>query len=139
MGDDSPCPRLRLLEIVAHRDRRRRCRPHFLLEAETESGLNREPAVADGLGMSDLIESSLTQGSLRPSRVTIWPIETGDYGIDFTYHGATGYADAERAERVMASHDIRTSFRQELDTAWTVRIGPFKREHMRAVLDRFAW
>jgi hypothetical protein len=32
-----------------------------------------------------------------------------------------------------------TSFRQELDSAWTVRFGPLPREQMRAVLDHFAW
>ena len=90
-------------------------------------------------GMTDLVSSVSTSGSLRPGRVAIWPMESGLYGIDFTYHGATGYADAERAEAVFSSHDIPTRFRQELDSAWTVRIGPFERERMRAVLDRFAW
>ena len=34
---------------------------------------------------------------------------------------------------------LTTSFRQELDGAWTVRFGPLPRDHMRAVLDQYAW
>jgi hypothetical protein len=76
---------------------------------------------------------------LHPNRVSVWPVEIGGYGIDFTYHGATGYSDAELAEQVLQAGGLGTSFRQELDGAWTVRFGPLPREHMREVLDRFAW
>jgi hypothetical protein len=77
--------------------------------------------------------------SLHPNRVSIWPVEGGSYGIDFTYHGATGYSDAEAAERELQAAALTTSFRQELDGAWTVRFGPLPRDHMRSVLDHFAW
>jgi hypothetical protein len=83
--------------------------------------------------------TGLATRSLHPSRVSIWPVETGGYGIDFTYHGATGYKDAEFAESVLQAGGLPTTFRQELDGAWTVRFGPLPREHMREVLDRFAW
>jgi hypothetical protein len=33
--------------------------------------------------------------NLHPNRISIWPVESGAFGIDFTYHGATGYRDAE--------------------------------------------
>lgn len=89
--------------------------------------------------MSNVSQNEAPAGTLRPSRVSVWPVEAGTYGIDFTYHGATGYADAERAEGVLRGHGLKTSFRQELDSAWTVRIGPLQRQHMRTVLDRFAW
>jgi hypothetical protein len=78
-------------------------------------------------------------GSLHPSRISIWPVEGGSYGIDFTYHGASGYLDAEAAERQLQAAGLTTTFRQELDSAWTVRFGPLPRDHMRAVLDHFAW
>jgi hypothetical protein len=77
--------------------------------------------------------------SLHPNRVAIWPVEVGGYGIDFTYHGATGYTDAEAAEQILHANGLTTRFIQELDGAWTVRFGPLPREHVRAVLDRFAW
>jgi hypothetical protein len=91
--------------------------------------------------MSDLVPTHAPAGGrcLHPSRVSIWPVETGGYGIDFTYHGATGYSDAEAAERVLQAGGLKTSFRQELDSAWTVRFGPLPRDVMRQVLDHFAW
>jgi hypothetical protein len=91
--------------------------------------------------MSDLVPSGnpATGTSLHPNRVSIWPVERGSYGIDFTCHGAPGYRDAETAERVLQDGGLQTRFRQEVDGAWTVRFGPLPREHMRAVLDRFAW
>jgi hypothetical protein len=61
------------------------------------------------------------------------------FGIEFTYHGATGHSDPERAERVLALSDIRAQFRPELEAARAVRFGPLPREHMRTVLDRSAW
>ncbi len=76
---------------------------------------------------------------LRPNRVSIWPVGDRGYGIDFTYHGATGYTDAEFAQGLLDAHGLRTRFIQELDGAWTVRFGPLPREQMREALDRFAW
>jgi hypothetical protein len=75
--------------------------------------------------------------SLRPSRISIWPLETGGYGVDFTYHGATGFRDAEMAQAVFEFNDLKTHFVQELDGAWTVRLGPLPREHVRQVLDQY--
>jgi hypothetical protein len=76
--------------------------------------------------------------SLRPSRVSIWPVETGGYGLDFTYHGATGFRDAEAAKAIFEFNDLKVTFVQELDGAWTVRLGPLPREHVRQVLDQYA-
>jgi hypothetical protein len=92
--------------------------------------------------MTDLVRATAAAGrseNLRPNRVSIWPVEGEGFGIDFTYHGATGYTDAETAERVLSDNGLRTRFQQELDGAWTVRFGPLERDHLRAVLDRFAW
>jgi hypothetical protein len=90
--------------------------------------------------VSDLVrKDGMGEGrSLRPSRVSIWPVESGGYGVDFTYHGATGFKDAETALAVFEFNDLKTTFVQELDGAWTVRLGPLTREHVRQVLDQYA-
>ena len=75
--------------------------------------------------------------SLHPNRIALWPIEDGRYGLDLTYHGATGFVDAERAHKMFAGARIACSFRQELGTGWTVRLGPLPREAMLALLDRY--
>lgn len=90
--------------------------------------------------MAELVATSRrTHPCLHPSRVAVWPVEGEGFGVDLTYHGATGYRDAEAAERILNGHGIRTKFIQELDGAWTVRLGPIPRDPMRELLDRFAW
>jgi hypothetical protein len=32
---------------------------------------------------------------LAPDRLSVWPMEDGRYGLDATYHGATGFERAE--------------------------------------------
>jgi hypothetical protein len=89
--------------------------------------------------VSDLVPASRPQASLRPNRISIWPIDDDRYGIDFTYHGVTGFADAEFADGVIKAGGLRTTFRQELDQAWSVRIGPIPRSAMLETLQRFAF
>jgi len=68
----------------------------------------------DSSGMTDVVLSSPTAPgrSLNPDRISIWPVEVGGYGIDFTYHGATGYTDARAAEQMLQAAGLTTSFRQ---------------------------
>jgi hypothetical protein len=112
------------------------------LEVEEATDLMELPASSDRTGMQELgLSTSEPQvgRSLSPNRVSICPVELGCYGIDFTYHGATGCADAETAEQMLQAAGLTTKFIQELDGAWTVRFGPLPREQIRAVLDHYAW
>jgi hypothetical protein len=95
--------------------------------------------LADDLEVSDIVSATEPQAKLRPNRIAIWPIDDDRYGIDFTYHGATGYADAEFADTIIKNAGFRTTFRQELDQAWTVRIGPVPRTAMLETLQCFAF
>ncbi|HWH96084.1 MAG TPA: hypothetical protein VNT03_19635 [Baekduia sp.] len=94
---------------------------------------------ADETGVPNLVSASEPQASLRPNRISIWPIDDERYGIDFTYHGATGFADAEFADTIIKAAGLRTTFRQEIDQAWSVRIGPVPRTAMLETLQRFAF
>jgi hypothetical protein len=89
--------------------------------------------------VADLVAGSAHQTPLRPNRISIWPIDDERFGIDFTYHGATGYADAEFADSIIKAAGFATTFRQELDQAWSVRIGPVPRWAMLETLQRFAF
>jgi hypothetical protein len=88
--------------------------------------------------MGDLVPAREPQASLRPNRISIWPIDDVRFGVDFTYHGATGYADAEFARTMFESAGLAASFRQELDGAWSVRLGPMPRDAMLEALHRYA-
>jgi hypothetical protein len=89
--------------------------------------------------VTELQPASKPQAALRPNRISIWPIDSDRYGIDFTYHGATGFADAEFADGLIKSAGFQTTFRQELDGAWSVRLGPVPRSAMLETLQRFAF
>jgi hypothetical protein len=89
--------------------------------------------------VSDLEFARDPQAKLRPDRIAIWPIDDERFGVDFTYHGATGYADAEFAEAIVKNAGLAATFRQELDQAWTVRIGPVPRSAMLDALQRFVF
>jgi hypothetical protein len=72
-----------------------------------------------------------------PDRLSIWPVEGGRYGIDATYHGASGYerSDAQRArlERVR----LAVSVRQELNDCWTLRLGPLAHDAAWTAIEAF--
>lgn len=57
-----------------------------------------------------------------PDRVSVWPLDDGQFGVDVTYAGATGYELASRHEAKLRSAGIPYSFRQELGGAWSVRL-----------------
>ena len=82
--------------------------------------------------MSDLVPATrdrATGRGLHPNRVSIWPVETGGFGIDFTYHGATGYTDAEFAEQVLQAGGLK--IRAGVDTFGPVETwrGPAEAGH----------
>jgi hypothetical protein len=100
---------------------------------------NSAARTADDRFVPDLVPAGEPQGALRPNRISIWPIDDERFGIDFTYHGATGFSDAEFADTVIKAAGLATTFRQEIDQAWTVRIGPIPRWAMLETLQRFAF
>lgn len=72
-----------------------------------------------------------------PDRLTLWPVDDTRYGIDATFHGATGYTNAERHEAMIRLAGLRYDLRQELNGAWTLRLGPFPAAQARAAVDSF--
>ena len=61
---------------------------------------------------------------LAPDRLSVWPMEDGRYGLDATYHGATGFNRAEAQRQHLQAAKLAVSVRQELGDDWTLRLGP---------------
>lgn len=61
---------------------------------------------------------------LAPDRLSVWPMEDGRYGLDATYHGATGFERAEAQRQHLQAANLQASVRQELGDDWTLRLGP---------------
>jgi hypothetical protein len=74
-----------------------------------------------------------------PDRLTIWPVDDGRYGLDATFHGATGYVRAREHEAELTRHSVPHTFRQELDGAWTLRFGPLSAVDIAQALAAFVY
>lgn len=76
-----------------------------------------------------------THRPLSPDRIAIWPVEGGLFGIDISYRGKDGYSRAHELQGQLSQMTIKSQFRQEVDQAWTVRMGPVEREAMLIALN----
>jgi hypothetical protein len=65
-----------------------------------------------------------TGPALAPDRLSVWPVEGGRYGLDATYHGATGFERAEAQRQRLEAANLPASVRQEVGDDWTLRLGP---------------
>jgi hypothetical protein len=74
-----------------------------------------------------------------PDRLTIWPVDDGRYGLDATFHGASGYERAQHHQAQLDSQSVPYSFRQELDGAWTLRFGPLRAVDIAAAMSAFVY
>jgi hypothetical protein len=74
-----------------------------------------------------------------PDRLTIWPVDDGRYGLDATFHGASGLQRAEHHVAELTRERVLHSFRQELDGAWTLRFGPLAAMEVAKALAAFVY
>ena len=78
-------------------------------------------------------------GPTRPDKISIWPVENEQFGIDVLYHGATGFRRADTVHRQLLDANVGALLRQEGEKGWLVRFGPVRREEMLTVLNGFIW
>ena len=78
-------------------------------------------------------------GPTRPDKISIWPVEDEQFGIDVLYHGATGFKRADQVHRQLMDAGLPALLRQEGAKGWLVRFGPVTRESMLTVLNGFIW
>ena len=73
--------------------------------------------------------------ALKPDRVTIWPAGDDRFGADVLYLGRGAYQRAVQVDHQLTESGLETTFRQDADGAWAVRLGPLERQVMLAILD----
>ena len=74
-----------------------------------------------------------------PDRLAIWPVDDGRYGLDATFHGASGYQRAREHQSELERDGISHTFRQELDGGWTLRFGPLRAADIARALSAFVY
>jgi hypothetical protein len=80
-----------------------------------------------------------TRAGPVPDRLTIWPVDDGQYGLDATFQGSSGYERAERHQSELEREGVPHTFRQELDGSWTLRFGPLPASHVAQALSAFVY
>ncbi len=71
-----------------------------------------------------------------PDRLSVWPLEGGQYGIDAHYHGSTGAARAERQRERLAGAGLDASVRSD-DHGTILRLGPLAHQAVWLALEAF--
>jgi len=79
---------------------------------------------------------ALSLPALKPDRVTIWPIDDDHFGADVLYLGRGAYQRAVEIDGELTSAGFATTFRQDVDGAWGVRLGPLERRVLLSLLDQ---
>ena len=74
-----------------------------------------------------------------PDRLTIWPLDDGRYGLDATFHGASGFQRAHQHQDELERHAVAHTFRQEADGSWTLRFGPLPAADVASALSAFVY
>jgi hypothetical protein len=72
-----------------------------------------------------------------PDKLSIWPVEGGRFGIDATYHGATGAQRAERQLMRLTAAGLLPALRREPDEGATLRLGPLAHDAAWLALEAF--
>jgi hypothetical protein len=57
-------------------------------------------------------------------KLSIWPLDSGQYGLDASFQGRSGFERMEQHEAALESSGIKFTLVQELGGAWTLRFGP---------------
>lgn len=72
-----------------------------------------------------------------PDKLSVWPVEGGRFGIDATYHGATGAQRAEHQRVRLDAAGLVAVVRPEPDDGATLRLGPLAHEAAWIALEAF--
>jgi hypothetical protein len=70
-------------------------------------------------------------------KLSIWPLDSGQYGLDASFQGRSGYERMEIHEAALKAAAVRFSLVQELGDAWTLRFGPLSAAEVAVALRSF--
>jgi hypothetical protein len=70
-------------------------------------------------------------------KLSIWPLDSGQYGLDASFQGRSGFERMERHEAALKAAGVKFSLVQELGDAWTLRFGPLSAAEVSVALRSF--
>ncbi len=79
-------------------------------------------------------------GPTRPDRLTIWPVESGEFGVDVEWRGGEGNRRATVVRGLLEDAGVRHRLSQGVDgRTWTLRVGPVPGDQVVRVIEDFLW
>jgi len=79
-------------------------------------------------------------GPTRPDKLTIWPLDGLDFGIDEQWSGGEGNRRATVVRRLLERAGVPARLSQDLDgRGWQLRVGPVPGEDVARIIDQFVW
>jgi hypothetical protein len=70
-------------------------------------------------------------------KLSIWLLDSGQYGLDATFQGRSGFERMEQHEESLNVAGVRFRLVQELGDAWTLRFGPLSAAEVAVALRSF--
>ncbi|MBS1861736.1 MAG: hypothetical protein JSS68_08490 [Actinobacteria bacterium] len=70
-------------------------------------------------------------------KLSIWLLDSGQYGLDASFQGRSGYERMETHEAALKSAGIQFKLVQELGDRWTLRFGPLRAAEVAVALRSF--
>jgi len=70
-------------------------------------------------------------------KLSIWPLESGRYGLDATFQGRSGFHLVEAHEAALKRAGVRFKLVQELGGGWTLRFGPLSAAEVSVALESY--
>lgn len=79
-------------------------------------------------------------GAIRPDRLTIWPMEEGQYGIDVRWQGRECILRAVVVRRMLVEAGLNAHPGNSQDgRIWELRVGPVAADQVAKVIETYIW
>jgi hypothetical protein len=84
-------------------------------------------------------QQASTEDTPIPVRLTTWPVDRGQFGLDALFQGCEGYRRARAHRARLEEEGVPQVLRRELDGAWTLRFGPLPATDVAPALAAFVY
>ena len=86
------------------------------------------------------VPAAHTFGPIRPDRLTVWPTESGSFGIDVRWNGRECILRAVVVRRLLAEAGYTATAGNSLDgRTWELNVGPVPADEVAKVIETYIW
>jgi hypothetical protein len=79
-------------------------------------------------------------GPTRPDRLTTWPVELGEFGVDVEWRTGRGEPPRDGDQGLLEDAGVRHRLSQGVDgRTWTLRVGRVRGDQVVRAIEDFLW